>query len=122
LTKSALKPMLDNGTRFLAGTDVGNPHVFPGYGVHEELELFVEAGFTELEALQTATLNPAIYAKREDQLGTLEKWKIANILLLDANPLDDIRNTKKIHGLVRRGEYLDRISLDSLKIDYSKEQ
>ncbi len=122
VTKSALKPMLDNGTRFLAGTDVGNPHVFPGYGVHEELELFVEAGFTELEALQTATLNPAIYAEREDQLGTLEKWKIANILLLDANPLDDIRNTKKIHGLVRRGEYLDRISLDSLKIDYSKEQ
>ena len=119
---SFIKPMRDNGARFLAGTDTSNPYIYPGFSLHDELQACVELGFTELEALQTATLNPAIYAEREGELGTLEKWKIANILLLDANPLDDISNTRKIFSLIRRGEYLDRITLDSLRIEYSKEE
>ena len=117
LRMSYLKPMLDNGTRFLAGTDIGNPNIYPGFSLHDELALFVEAGFTELEALQTATLNPAIFVERQDELGTLEKGKIANILILDKNPLDNIENTLTINGLVRRGEYFGKDYLNKLLDD-----
>lgn len=117
LTLSYLKPMLDNGTKFLAGTDTGNPNIYPGFTLHDELELFVEAGFTELEALQTATLNPAIFVKRENELGTLEEGKIANILILNKNPLENIKNTLTISGLVRRGEYFGKDRLNKLLND-----
>jgi hypothetical protein len=83
---SLLKPMLNSGARFLAGTDIGNPFLFPGFSIHDELKLFVEAGFTPLEALQTATLNPAIYLNRSADLGTVEEGKIANLILLNAKP------------------------------------
>jgi hypothetical protein len=63
--------------------------------LHEELQRFVTAGFTPLEALQTATLNPARFFQMEDQLGTIEQGKIADLVFLDANPLEDIRNTQK---------------------------
>ena len=109
--------MLENGTKFLAGTDTGNPNIYPGFTLHDELELFVEAGFTELEALQTATLNPAIFVKREDELGTLEEGKIANILILDKNPLKNIKNTLAINGLIRRGEYFGKDMLNRLLND-----
>lgn len=114
LTMSYLKPMLDNGSRFLAGTDISNPNIYPGFSLHDELALFVEAGFTVLEALQTATLNPAIYAEREDELGTIEEGKIANILILDKNPIENIANTLTIYGLVRRGQYLSKVELNKL--------
>ncbi|MBA6157363.1 amidohydrolase family protein [Tenacibaculum sp. S7007] len=117
LRMSYLKPMLDNGTKFLAGTDIGNPNIYPGFTLHDELTLFVKAGFTELEALQTATLNPAIYVEREDELGTLEVGKIANILILDKNPLENIKNTLTINGLVRRGEYFGKDYLNKLLDD-----
>ena len=117
LRMSYLRPMLDNGTKFLAGTDTGNPNIYPGFTLHEELQLFVEAGFTELEALQTATLNPAIFVKREDELGTLEEGKIANILILDKNPLKNIKNTLTINGLIRRGEYFGKDKLNKLLSD-----
>ena len=114
LRLSYLKPMLDNGSRFLAGTDTSNPNVYPGFSLHDELKLFVEAGFSELEALQTATLNPAIFVEREDELGTVEEGKIANILILDKNPMENIENTLTIHALVRRGEYLSKTELNKL--------
>lgn len=114
LTMSYLKPMLGNGSRFLAGTDISNPNIYPGFSLHDELALFVEAGFTELEALQTATLNPAIYAEREDELGTIEEGKIANILILDKNPIENIENTLTIDGLFQRGRYLSKKQLNRL--------
>ena len=114
LNISYLKPMLDKGTRFLAGTDPGNPNIYPGFSLHDELQLFVEAGFTELQALQTATINPAIYADRENELGTIEEGKIANILILDKNPIENIRNTLTINGLIRRGQYLSKTELNKL--------
>ena len=114
LRMSYLKDMLDNGTRFLAGTDNGNPNIYPGFSLHDELELFVKAGFTELEALQTATLNPAIFAERENELGTLEEGKIANLLMLDNNPLENIKHSSAIYGLIRRGEYLGKDKLQAL--------
>ncbi|SDB31946.1 Imidazolonepropionase [Flavobacteriaceae bacterium MAR_2010_188] len=114
LSMKMLKPMLNNGTKFLAGTDLSNPYIYPGFSLHDEMQLFVEAGFSELEALQTATLNPAIFAGREDDLGTVEIGKIANLLILEKNPLKNIENTLTICGLIRRGEYLDQAELQKL--------
>ncbi len=103
------------GIPFLAGTDTPpGVYVFPGFSLHEELQRFVAAGFTPLEALQTATLNPARFLGREHELGTIEKGKIADLVLLDANPLEDIRNTQKISAVVVNGRYLPREDLDKI--------
>jgi imidazolonepropionase-like amidohydrolase len=103
------------GIPFLAGTDTPpGVYVFPGFTLHEELQRFVAAGFTPVEALQTATLNPAKFLGREDQLGTVEKGKLADLVLLEANPLEDIRNTQKIAGVVVNGRYLSRAELDKM--------
>jgi imidazolonepropionase-like amidohydrolase len=67
-----------------------------------------------MEALQTATLNPAKFLGRENELGTIEKSKVADLVLLDANPLDDIRNTQKVAGVVANGRYFSRTDLDKL--------
>ncbi|HXX01451.1 MAG TPA: amidohydrolase family protein, partial [Candidatus Acidoferrales bacterium] len=103
------------GVPFLAGTDTPpGVYIFPGFSLHEELQRFVAAGFTPLEALQTATLNPAKFLGKEDQLGTIDKGKLADMVLLDANPLDDIRNTQKIAAVVVSGRYLSRADLDKM--------
>jgi imidazolonepropionase-like amidohydrolase len=103
------------GVPFLAGTDTpAGVHIFPGYSLHEELQRFVAAGFTPLEALQTATINPARFFGMEDQLGTLEKGKLADLVLLSANPLEDIANTQKIAGVIVNGRYFYRAELDKM--------
>jgi imidazolonepropionase-like amidohydrolase len=103
------------GIPFLAGTDTPpGVYIFPGFSLHEELQRFVAAGFTPMEALQTATLNPAKFLGMEDRLGTVEKGKLADLVLLDANPLEDIRNTQKIAGVVVNGKYLSRADLDKM--------
>lgn len=102
------------GVRFLAGSDVGNPYIFPGFSLHEELALLVEAGLTPMEALQTATRNPARFLGASDSLGTIEAGKMADLVLLDANPLENIRNTRKIRAVIVNGRYLDRAALDKL--------
>jgi imidazolonepropionase-like amidohydrolase len=103
------------GVQFLAGTDTPpGVYIFPGFSLHEELQRFVAAGFTPLEALQTATINPAKFLGLDSKLGTIEKEKLADLVLLDANPLDDIRNTQKIAGVVVNGRYLSRDELAKL--------
>ncbi len=67
-----------------------------------------------MEALQTATLNPAKFLGMENRLGTVEKGKLADLVLLDANPLDDIRNTQKIAGVIANGRYFSRVDLDKM--------
>jgi len=110
------------GVQFLAGTDTPpGVYIFPGFSLHEELQRFVAAGFTPMEALQTATLNPAKFLGREGELGTIEKGKLADLLLLDANPLDDIRNTQKIAGVVANGRYFSRADLDKLLAGVERE-
>ncbi|MGO9127437.1 MAG: amidohydrolase family protein [Terriglobales bacterium] len=110
-----VKAMHDAGIQFLAGTDTASGvYIFPGFSLHEELQRFVAAGFTPLEALQTATLNPARFLGLDDQLGTVEKGKLADLVLLDANPLDDIRNTQRITAVFVNGRYLSRADLDGL--------
>lgn len=102
------------GIGILAGTDDGNPYVFPGFSLHDELALLVGAGLTPMQALQAATLNPAKFLNKLNSLGTVEEGKLADLVLLDANPLNDIRNTKKIDAVIVRGRFLDRRALDGM--------
>jgi imidazolonepropionase-like amidohydrolase len=102
------------GVPIMAGTDSAAPFVVPGFSLHEELALLVQAGLTPMQALQAATRNPAEFLGRLQQQGTVEQGKIANLLLLDANPLDDIHNTQKIRAFVLRGKLVDRAHLDQL--------
>jgi imidazolonepropionase-like amidohydrolase len=103
------------GVPFMAGTDTAaGVHVFPGFSLHDELAFFVKAGFTPMEALQTATRNPAHFLGRLSDLGTVEKGKLADLILLDANPLDDIHNTQKIRGVVLDGRFFSRADLDAM--------
>jgi imidazolonepropionase-like amidohydrolase len=107
--------MFRAGVPFMAGTDtVAGVHIFPGFSLHQELALFVKAGFTPMEALQTATLNPAKFLGTTSDMGTIEKGKFADLVLLDGNPLDDIDNTRKIRGVVLAGRFLPRSELDAL--------
>jgi len=104
------------GVPIMAGTDTAAAvAVLPGFSLHTEMECFVQAGFTPMEALQTATLNPAKFLGLQRQMGTIEKGKLANLVLLDANPLDDIRNTRKIAAVVLNGRLLDRAELDKVR-------
>jgi imidazolonepropionase-like amidohydrolase len=113
--KILVRDMHHAGVEFLAGTDTSltNP-VIPGVGLHHELALFVDAGFTPLEALATATRNPARYYGALNVTGTIEVGKFADLVLLDADPLADIHNTQKIRAVVARGRYFSRIDLDAM--------
>ncbi len=103
------------GVPFLAGTDTPpGVYIFPGFSLHEELQRFVAAGFTPLEALQTATLNPAKFFQMEDQLGTIEKGKLADLVFLEGNPLEDIRNTQKVTAVILNGQYLSKADLQKI--------
>jgi imidazolonepropionase-like amidohydrolase len=105
----------------LAGTDTTNPYCFPGLSLHDELALLVEAGLSPLEALCCATLSPAKYLGRLDDLGTVAKGKLADLVLLEANPLDDVKNTRKIAAVVAAGKLLDRAALDKMLADVKAE-
>ena len=104
------------GVQIIAGTDTGNPYCFPGFSLHDELGLLVKSGLTAAEALRTATINPARYLGVEDRLGTVEKGKFADLVLLEANPLDDIHNTHRITTVVQGGQLLDRKALDKMLV------
>jgi imidazolonepropionase-like amidohydrolase len=107
--------MFRAGVPFMAGTDTAaGVHVFPGFSLHEELALFVKAGLTPLQALQTATLNPARFLGRVADMGSVAEGKVADLVLLDANPLDDINNTRRIRGVLLAGRYFDRTALDRM--------
>jgi imidazolonepropionase-like amidohydrolase len=106
--------MHEAGVPLLAGTDLGGDFIYPGFSLHDELALFVQAGLTPGEALKTATYNPAKFLGMLDRLGTVEKGKLADLVLLDANPLEDIHNTQKIRAVVINGRLLDRQELDEL--------
>jgi imidazolonepropionase-like amidohydrolase len=106
------------GVPFLAGTDVTNPYCFPGFSLHDELALFVqESKFTPMEALQSATRDPAKFLGMEKELGTVEKGKLADLLLLEANPLDNITNTRKIAAVVVNGRLLTKAELQKMLDD-----
>lgn len=109
-----VRKMGQSGIPFMAGTDLGTDYIYPGFSLHDELALLVDAGFTPFQALQAATRNPARFLSLSDSVGTIEEGKLADLVLLDANPLKDIRNTRKIRAVVVNGRYLDRAELDTL--------
>ena len=103
------------GVHVLAGTDASDePWVYPGASLHDELALLVEAGLSPLDALRAATIEPARYLGATDTLGLVAEGHAADLVLLDANPLQDIRATTRIAAVVLRGRLLDRAALDGL--------
>ncbi len=112
-----LKQMNEHGVSILSGTDCLNPYCLPGFSLHEELQLLVSAGLSPLDALRTSTIQPARFMGREAEMGTLEVGKVADLVLLRANPLDDISNTAQIEIVVLRGEVLLRKALDAILAD-----
>ena len=104
------------GVPFLAGTDTpAGVDVIPGISLHLELQRFVAAGFTPLQALQTATLNPAKFLNRISDFGTIEPGRIADLVLLKANPMADISNTRSINAVVADGRYFPATELTQLR-------
>ncbi len=98
----------------MAGTDCPIFYMTPGYSLHQELIMLVEAGLSPLDALKTATLNPAKYFNLENELGSIQENKWADLVILDANPLEDIRNTQRINAVIKQGKYYDRKKIDQL--------
>ena len=103
----------------MAGTDTPLGYLTPGFSLHYELELMVESGLTELQSLRTATLQPAMYFRMEDSLGLVKKDYIADLILLNKNPLEDIGHTKDIHAVIKDGNFLDRNILDEIQKEIS---
>ena len=99
--------MHDAGVPFGAGTDVPINLSVPGYSLHSELDMLVRAGLTPLEAIETATLEPAKFFGLEDEMGAIAEGQVADMVLLDANPLDDINNTKRIVQVVSKGQLIN---------------
>jgi hypothetical protein len=106
----AIHDLRSVGNQFLAGCDA----LVPGFCLHDELEWFTKAGFSPLEALQTATINPARFLAREDSQGTIQVGKRADLVLLDADPLIDIRNVKQIADVVVRGRLVSKPAIDRI--------
>ncbi|HKP27906.1 MAG TPA: amidohydrolase family protein [Gemmatimonadales bacterium] len=102
------------GVRFLAGTDLANPYIYPGSSLHDELENLVDAGFSPLQALQAATIEPARFYRATDSLGAVSKGYLADLVVLEANPLADITNSTKIRAVLLDGKLYDRKALDAL--------
>lgn len=97
-----------------AGTDTPIGLSVPGFSLHSELELLVRAGLSPLEAIRSATQRPAEFFSLQDSMGSIDVGKKADMVLLDANPLDDIANTKKIVSVITKGRLLTRDALDGL--------
>jgi len=102
------------GVGLLAGTDTASPYCFPGFGLHDELALFVQGGLSPMEALQAATYNPGKFFDKLDSMGTVEQDRIADLVLLEANPLEDISNTQKISAVVVGGKMFDKTALQKM--------
>ncbi len=112
--KSRVGEMHRKGVKFLAGSDYPNPFSFPGFSLHDEIELYVEGGMDNLSALQTATLNPAIFMGKEAHYGDIAVGKKASLVLLDKNPLDTIGNTRAINTVVLRGKSFKKPELNKM--------
>jgi imidazolonepropionase-like amidohydrolase len=104
----------------MAGTDTPLGYLPPGFSLHYELELMVESGLTELQALTTATLQPAKYFRMEDSLGLVKKDYIADLILLNENPLEEIARTRDIYAVIKDGNFIDKARLDQLQKEISE--
>jgi len=111
---SLIGKMNEKGVKFIAGTDFPNPYVFPGFSLHDELSLMVKGGMPTQDVLRSATLNAAVFMNKEDDFGSVEVGKLASLVLLNKNPLENIENTKSIEIVIIRGKVFNRNALDSM--------
>jgi len=118
--KLIVKAFKAHNVPMVAGTDAGISGIVWGFSLHDELELLVEAGLTNEEALTSATRLGARWLEIDDKIGTIETGKFADIILLEKNPLEDIRNTRKIFGVFVNGKWIDRNKMDSMLTDVEK--
>jgi imidazolonepropionase-like amidohydrolase len=110
----AVKAVQDSGGKLIAGSDTPEWFHMYGWGLHRELQALVKAGLTPMQALAAATVNPAEFFGASQEWGTIEPGKRADLVLLTANPLDDIANTMKIDAVAIGGRWLARSELDAL--------
>jgi imidazolonepropionase-like amidohydrolase len=110
-----LKMFDDHGVEMLAGSDYGGGWVIPGVSLHQEFDLLALAGLSPLKVLQMTTINGARFLKREAAMGTVAVGKDANLVLLDANPIDSVQNLHRIHAVIRDGRFYSADALAQLK-------
>ena len=110
--KPFTKVFHDKGGQLMTGTDALLPRLVPGFALHQELHEFVEVGLTPYEALRTSTTVPYEYLGEADRAGTVEAGKSTDLLLVDANPLEDVANAAKISGVLMRGRWIDKAEID----------
>ena len=116
-------PLLQRaGVLIFAGTDAGflNSFVYPGFALHEEMELLQSSGLTPLQTLQATTINGARWLGKDSMSATVEAGKVADIVILDSNPLTDVKATRDIRGVMLKGKYFDRAALDAMLADVKK--
>jgi imidazolonepropionase-like amidohydrolase len=119
---SALPLLQQAGVKILAGTDAGflNSFNYPGVGLHDELQVFVRSGLTPLQALRAATISGAEFMGRADVSGSIAVGKLADVALLDENPLQSIDATRRIHSVILKGRLYRRDELDEMLRDVEK--
>lgn len=103
-----------NGVRLLVGTDAGYPWIVWGFAIHDEMSLMVNAGLSEIDVLRGATLYAAEAFNKANKLGSVEEGKLAELIILNSNPLIDISNTRNISGVITNGDYLDSNAINKL--------
>lgn len=118
--KELVKAFKEAEVPIVAGTDAGTSGVVSGFSLHDELELMVEAGLTNEEALLSATRLPSEWLGINNKVGTVEKEKYADLILLNANPLENIKNTRNISGVFVNGQWLSKVKIDSMLSDLAK--
>lgn len=114
IEQEIMKILISEKVLIMAGTDADNPYAFPGFSLHDEMALYVECRMTPIEALRSATITTAKFLKISDSLGTVKTGKLADLVLLEANPLEDIRNTTKINTVIANGKLYSKNYIDSI--------
>jgi hypothetical protein len=117
LSQETTQRIFKAGARCIAGTDCLGPYVLAGFSLHEELEEMVKAGLSEFEVLKASTVNAAEFLKKQNEMGTIESGKVADLVLLNGNPRMDISNTRKIAGVMVKGKWLDANDLSNMLSD-----
>ena len=112
IRRRLLKTLYDSGVKFLLGSDAPQTWSVPGFSIHRELAVLVASGLTPYQALETGTRNVAVFLKTEDRTGTVEMGKRADLLLVAADPLEDVANAQKITGVMLNGRWLPRVEIE----------
>lgn len=115
VVKKQIKMANDIGVSIMTGTDVTDSYTFAGFSIHNELEDLTKSGLSNLEALQSATIVPAKFVGKEKDYGTIENSKIADLIILDKNPLENITHSQTINGVIINGIYYDSNKINELK-------